>query len=139
MLIDRAHPDDNSGMDEKPTKRGGGAVPVVILLVVLILLPMIYVLSVGPVLWMSSHDLIGESCGRVIETIYRPLEWVVKVPVIGSAIVTYMEWWLPQPLHSYSAPTTPSATTTPAPALPAGDIVPAADALPAPLPATASP
>jgi hypothetical protein len=110
-------------MDDKPTKRGGGTLPVVILLVVLILLPMIYVLSVGPAVWMATS---GRMNPRTLEAVYWPLEWTANnVPVAGPAIVRYVELWDPQVQPVYSVPPgapTPStgAIPTPAPASPPG-------------------
>jgi len=116
MLIDRAHPDDNSGMDEKPTKRGGGAVPVVILLVVLILLPILYVLSVGPAVLMATS---GRMNPKTLEAVYWPLEWTASnVPVVGPAIIQYAALWEPEPQPVYLAPpsaSTPSTNTIHAP------------------------
>jgi len=57
-LTPPAEPGNNPGMDDKTTKRGGGAVAVVVLLVVLVTLPLLYVLSAGPVVWMVNNDWI---------------------------------------------------------------------------------
>jgi hypothetical protein len=80
-------------MDEKATKQGGGAVALV-LVAVLLLLPMLYALSIGPVVWLQVTGRIGES--PVLETAYSPLYWTVdNVPVAGRAVAKYMTWWAP--------------------------------------------
>ena len=134
-LTERVRPGDNSSMDDKATKRGGGAV-VVMVLVVVLLLPMIYVLSVGPAIWLAERGRLSE---QSLTTTYGPLEWTANnVPVVGLAITWYVEWWQ-TPQLIYSAPTLPSTATNPPPALPATAIAPAPAALPAAPPATASP
>ena len=86
--------DDNSDMDDKPRKRGGGAVVVMALVAVLVFLPTIYVLSTGPAIWWCNN--VEPSWAPTIETTYQPLNWVVNhVPVIGQVIVSYVEWWRP--------------------------------------------
>jgi hypothetical protein len=126
-------------MDEKATKRGGGAVVVMALVVVVVLLPLLYVLSVGPVARLADNGLIDQKWNTVLGVIYWPLDWTAEnVPVVGPAIIGYVEWWQPQP-PIYSAPTLPSTATNPPPALPATATAPAPAALPATPPATASP
>jgi uncharacterized membrane protein len=90
-------------MDDKPTKQGGGAAVVLVLVAILVLLPMLYVLSVGPIIWMVHSGFISDSSVSVLGEFYRPLEWVTnKVPVIGPAIDTYANWW--QPTQSVFTP-----------------------------------
>ena len=81
-------------MEDKPTKRGGGAVVVMALVAVLVLLPMLYVLSIGPVVWLVSNGRIGPSFQSGLEMVYAPLEWTVnEVPLIRGPIVMYAELW----------------------------------------------
>jgi hypothetical protein len=113
LLPPLANPGDNPGMDDKATKRGGGAVAIV-LVAVLVLLPMLYVLSVGPVAWMITGGRIDPSWKPAVDVAYTPLEWVAEhVPVVGPAIQGYVELWVPvmQPIY-----TSPPAATIPAPA-----------------------
>lgn len=89
---DRA--DDNSEMEDKPTKQRGGAVIVMVLVAVSVFLPTIYVLSIGPAVWWSNN--VDGSWAPTIETTYQPLNWLVnRVPIIGHLIVSYVTWWVP--------------------------------------------
>ncbi|MCI0358688.1 MAG: hypothetical protein L0211_09415 [Planctomycetaceae bacterium] len=82
-------------MNDKATKRGGAAVAIA-LMAVLVLLPLLYVLSVGPFVWMAGSGWIGQSWMPVAETVYEPLNWAANdVPVIGEAIQSYAKWWEP--------------------------------------------
>jgi hypothetical protein len=83
-------------MDDEATRRGGGTTAIV-LVAVLILLPTLYVLSIGPVIWLQNTGRIGES--PVLEAAYSPLYWTMdNVPVAGPAIASYLWWWeQPQP------------------------------------------
>jgi hypothetical protein len=102
-LTTQVRSDDNSSMDDKPTKRGGGAAVVLVLIAVLIVLPMLYVLSTGPMVWMVHNGLISTSLVPILSVIYAPLEWVAhNVPVIGPAIENYVSWW--RPANSALAP-----------------------------------
>ena len=94
-------------MDDKATKRGGGAVVVMALVAVLVVLPILYVLSIGPVVWLAQSGFISPSLGYPLEFVYSPLKWVAdNVPIIGPAINGYVELWRPAP----SAPIAPSAS-----------------------------
>jgi hypothetical protein len=133
-LTPRHRTDDNSGMDDKATKRGGGAAVALVLVVVLVLLPMLYVLSVGPVARLADNGLIDQNWNTVLGVIYWPLDWTAdNVPVVGPAIIWYVESWQP-PQPIYSAPTLPSTATIPPQTLPATATAPASapSAVPAP-------
>ncbi len=83
-------------MDDKATKRGGGAVVVLAVVGVLIVLPMLYVLSIGPVVWLAHSGLISPSLAPALEFAYSPLKWVAdNVPILGPAINGYVELWRP--------------------------------------------
>lgn len=83
-------------MDDKPIKRGGGTAVVLVLVALLVVLPMLYVLSVGPVVWMVHSGFISQTMLPVIGAIYAPLEWVAQnVPVVGPALDRYVRWWQP--------------------------------------------
>ena len=83
---------------------------VLVLIALLIVLPMLYVLSIGPASWLINSGRIDQSWIRAIHAAYWPLGWTAgNVPVIGPAIVSYAELWVsPQP--------TPTAAAVPAPA-----------------------
>ena len=70
---------------------------VLVLIAILVVLPMIYVLSAGPIVWMVHGGFINKSLVPAIGMIYAPLEWVAhNVPVIGPAIDNYVQWWIPK-------------------------------------------
>jgi hypothetical protein len=98
-------------MDDKATKRGGGTVVVLVLVVVLVVLPILYVLSIGPVVCLVSNGAIAPSLKPAIDTVYSPLEWTVNnVPLVGTAIVWYAELWRTAPPVAL-----PAAAPVPAP------------------------
>jgi hypothetical protein len=108
-------------MDDQSKLRSGGAV-LVLLLVALISLPMLYVLSIGPVFWLANENGQIEHLW-VIETAYWPLGWTAEnVPAVGPALDSYVQWWSPPNDAVYDAPsaaTVPVPVSTPAPT-PAG-------------------
>jgi len=107
-------------MDEKPTKRGCGAVVVLLLVAVLLLSPVLYVLLVGPVVWLDQMDMIPASGGPALKAFYTPVAIAIDAPVIGSPIMSYIEWWMPpadQMPHYSVAPMAPAPAQAPAPAV----------------------
>ena len=56
----------------------GGAVVIAVLALLFILLPILYVASVGPVVWMQHRGLIDAKPSSVVYCIYWPLEWAVQ-------------------------------------------------------------
>ena len=94
-------------MDDKVTKRGGGIVVVLVVVCVLVVLPMIYVLSLGPVVWLAHSGFISPTLAPALEFVYSPLKWVAdNVPILGPAINGYVEMWRP----ARSVLTAPSAS-----------------------------
>lgn len=82
-------------MDDKATKRGGGAVAVVVL-VLLVILPLLYVLSVGPAIRVHSAAWTGDSADSVIEAVYAPLSRVAnRFPLFDPVVDWYVALWLP--------------------------------------------
>jgi hypothetical protein len=81
-------------MGEKPTKDGSGIGPVLVAAVILVALPMLYVLSIGPMAWLDSKGLLSESAHPVLEYFYFPLALAAnsEVPILGPAIQSYVEW-----------------------------------------------
>jgi hypothetical protein len=80
-------------MEDRPTMRGGGTVAIVLVAVVVVL-PMLYVLSIGPVVCLISNGAVAPSFVPAITTMYWPLEWSAEnVPLVGPAIVWYAELW----------------------------------------------
>jgi hypothetical protein len=81
-------------MNERPTKRGGGAVAVMALVAVLVLLPLLYVLSIGPVAYLSERGLIEYRAGSPIVLFYVPLFWATRQSELFHDVLTwYIELW----------------------------------------------
>jgi hypothetical protein len=93
--------------------RSGGAVAVVAVLL-LVVLPLLYVLSVGPAVWVHESGMLSPGGKHALETIYLPVEWAAyKSQVISTPLMWYIDLWKPaqSPLPAPSLP--PTATTTP--------------------------
>jgi hypothetical protein len=87
-------------MDAKETKQSGGgaAVPAVTVLV-LVLLPVIYVASLGPVVWLVSRDFIDAGPESIVAIIYAPLQNAADhSPFIERALMWYGGLFREQPL-----------------------------------------
>ena len=110
-------PNDNSGMDDKPDKRGGGTAAGMVTIAVLLVLPLLYVLSVGPVAWMATNEGMDASWIPMAEVIYRPLEMAAEFPIVGDVIQGYVGLWVPQPPVSLPPP---AAVPAPTQATPSG-------------------
>lgn len=106
---------------KRPT---GGAAVVVLLVITLLILPLLYVLSVGPAIALHSSGAIGQTGTVILEAVYYPLEWTSRnVPVVGPLIMRYAELWhrtvavppppLPAPAVVPPPPPVPSPTTAP--------------------------
>jgi len=113
-----AKPDDNSDMDEKPTKRErGGAAVVMVLVALLAILPMFYVLSIGPVAGMLDAGWIPRRCEPTLEVAYSPVIWTANnVPAVESVFTSYMLFWVTPNEAVYAAPrpaVVPAPTPTP--------------------------
>jgi hypothetical protein len=122
-------------MDDEPTdakqatKRGGGGAAVLaVVMVGLVFLPLLYTLSIGPVIVMVDRDWIGKEWMPALEAVYWPLEWTAEnVVIVGPAIMTYAEWWQER------------ATATPAYAVPPPTPVNPPPAVGTPLPGPVAP
>jgi hypothetical protein len=58
-------------MKERDDKCGGATVVVVGLVLLLLLVPVLYALSVGPVIWLATHGYISKDGNY-----YAPIQWV---------------------------------------------------------------
>jgi hypothetical protein len=53
-------------------------------------LPVLYVLSVGPALWLVAHEWIDETCVAA----YAPLDWASEHSTIAHDwLNSYLLWW----------------------------------------------
>jgi hypothetical protein len=76
-------------MDGKPAKREVHSGVAVTLLVVPVLLPIFYVLSIGP-----AFKAAGGSFTPTMRAFYKPLDWAAGVyPPFGRALLKYVNWW----------------------------------------------
>jgi hypothetical protein len=79
-------------MSRSTGSRGGGGVAAVILLFVALLLPVLYVLSTGPVVWYCMRNGYGE---HFVDTFYAPLIWLCEaIPAFGNLVEQYVQWWV---------------------------------------------
>jgi hypothetical protein len=79
-------------MSEREEKRGGSGC-VIGCLLMLFLLPVLYVLGVGPAAWFDSQ-LPSPSGSPLLRTIYEPLQYLAdKCEPIDSAIHWYVSFW----------------------------------------------
>jgi hypothetical protein len=77
-------------------------VPVTIVVSLLVLLPIFYLLGLGPAIWLHRNGSPGGQAA--IETIYAPLEWIME----------HSPAWANQPIEWYAELWEPSATFVPA-------------------------
>lgn len=72
-----------------PHKRTGAAIAVL----VLVLLPILYVLSLGPAVLLAdmteSRELV-----RVLEVVYYPLEWLHANTPLREPLEAYVDLWV---------------------------------------------
>jgi hypothetical protein len=72
----------------QPCKAGSWPLAAIALIV---LLPLFYVLSIGPAIWLHHRDLIPE---LPLTAIYWPLEWLADaMPTISAPLVWYVDVW----------------------------------------------
>lgn len=112
-------PDDNFCM-KKPAKRerGSGAALVLVLAVVVVLLPLLYVLSIGPAAWLVNTGRLNGDEGSPTYRFYSPIIWAAdNYEPIEQALGWYFSLWEPEVPLNY--PTPPPTAPAPAPS-PAG-------------------
>lgn len=77
--------------DKEKASRGSGAAVVVITLLVAVL-PVLYVLSIGPVMWYYEYELRNPAW---IDLVYWPLLELYKAsPAFAWFLDQYMHWWI---------------------------------------------
>lgn len=105
--------------------RGAGPAAVVAL-VLFLLLPVFYVLSIGPVVWLFSTGRMEARTAAALQKFYYPLEFFHdQAPTLAAPVEWYAELWRvespPVTLQSYP-PSSPIANPTPAiPSAPTSD------------------
>ncbi len=80
------------GMSDKDNKRRSIVATIVIALVILLLLlPVFYVLSAGPALWLVHHGYLD---ALTFFSLYRPLmAYAYDHETFNSVMNWYMSWW----------------------------------------------
>jgi hypothetical protein len=79
-------------MKERDDKRGASGCAIGCLLVGLLLMPVIYVIGVGPAAWFDSQ-LPQPTGSPLIRALYAPLEYAAEYEPIGHAIQWYVSFW----------------------------------------------
>jgi hypothetical protein len=84
-------------MDDKPVKRSaGGAAAVAVIVVVFLILPMVYLLAIGPIVWLHRRGHLELGPNSIIARVYAPAEWAAEVcPPFGQAVQMYVALWEP--------------------------------------------
>jgi hypothetical protein len=98
-------------------QRGGGAVAT-IAVILLVLLPIFYVLAIGPIVWLNDRNYINLAANGTVATIYWPLEALCeKSPLAERVIGGYADLWrAPSPPYTPVAVPAPTPSPQPAPA-----------------------
>jgi hypothetical protein len=85
-------------MERKESKPIGA----VMMSVVLLLLPMLYVLSIGPAVWLLDRGAISK---KLLYTAYAPVDWLVhQNETFGDAMEWYCGLWAEPPSEPVPAP-----------------------------------
>ena len=79
-------------MDTRSPDQRGGLSPSAVVIIILLLLPVLYVLAIGPAHWLMDH-------GYISETTFDALYWefivvIKKSPPVQSLVVWYIDLWV---------------------------------------------
>lgn len=81
--------DDRPNSDDK--RRGSAAVLITTIVILILCLPLLYVLSLGPAVWLVNHEYLDLS---LAQRIYWPLEMVVeRFDWLQPAVQWYVSWF----------------------------------------------
>ena len=59
-------------------------------------LPVVYLLSLGPGVWLSQRDLIPDSMLHTANLVFEPAIWLCDTfPDFGKAYGAYLDWFVP--------------------------------------------
>jgi hypothetical protein len=79
-----------AGMDKRPQSRSNGTAAIAI---GLLLLPILYMLSVGPAIWLCNRGAITR---RQLFTAYAPIAWIEgRNETFDGALDFYVKLWVP--------------------------------------------
>jgi hypothetical protein len=99
--------------DKRSSGRAGGAAAVAVA-VLLLLLPVGYVLSIGPAIWLDSRGYIHVEEDSLIAKFYFPIIYAAEsVPMLDSGLTWYADLW-DKPAQSWT-PMPPAANPVPVP------------------------
>lgn len=70
-----------------------------VLLLGIVLLPVLYLLSVGPIIMLQLNGRLGPEEGPLFQSLvvfYTPLEWCVQyeIPVVAPTLEWYVNLWI---------------------------------------------
>lgn len=79
---------------DRESKRSGPWVAIVALLGV-IGLPVLYVLSMGPAVWMHEQGYVSPGMESVLDYVYAPIAWAAdNWEWAGDILLMYLMWWV---------------------------------------------
>ena len=89
----------------------------VALLVFLFLLPLIYVLALGPLIWIHDRGMMADPVEDIVEVAYWPLERVSRTsPLLAEPLDWYVSLWQSRTAVPAAASAMPAPNLTPMPA-----------------------
>jgi hypothetical protein len=53
----------------------------------------VYVLSLGPMLYLLNLGYIPAGADPALGKVYAPVQWMRRVPLIREPLNSYMKWW----------------------------------------------
>jgi hypothetical protein len=60
-----------------------------------VLLPVLYVASIGPACWLLNRGWISPTAEMVLTYFYLPIAWGVRnLPAVQSSYEAYLAWWI---------------------------------------------
>jgi hypothetical protein len=80
-----------AAMPETDTEKRERSPAITIAAILVPLIPVAYVLSSGPVVWLLHHGYIDRSMQDAIEWFYSPITTCLNATEIGSAV---RRWWI---------------------------------------------
>jgi hypothetical protein len=85
-------------MHERPEKSSQSMRGATVALVAMIvLMPLLYLLSIGPAVWLFKNGAFSVgTMESIIMPVYAPLDWVRgHFPLCGAVMDSYVELWVP--------------------------------------------